>query len=255
MTTRPTKRLPAGEWVYHGLWKALADWFNVPESPPDLPMRHDESTTSFHPARAFLAYLKLYFWIVLLIVDALILLGWIVVVTINPVVGAILALPALLIAIVPDVVAYIAIHLRYDTTWFVLSPRSLRVRRGVWVIREQTITFENVQDVKVTRGPIQQMFGIASVTVSTAGGGGSEGSHGGSDSHNAVIEGIDNPGEIRTLIMSRVRASRSAGLGDEDDASHGAASHATPSRSLGPTLTPAHVDLLRDIRDGLRAIA
>jgi uncharacterized membrane protein YdbT with pleckstrin-like domain len=46
--------------------------------------------------------------------------------------------------------AYIAIHLRYDTTWYVHGDRSLRIRRGIWVIHETTLTFENIQNVKTT---------------------------------------------------------------------------------------------------------
>ena len=65
-----------------------------------------------------------------------------------------------------------AMHLRYDTTWYVLTNRSLRIRRGIWMIHETTITYENVQNVSVNQGPLQRIFGIADVLVQTAGGGG-----------------------------------------------------------------------------------
>lgn len=65
--------------------------------------------------------------------------------------------------ILPDVVAYVAIHLRFDTTWYVMTERSLRIRRGIWVLHETTITFENVQNVVVNQGPVQRFFGIANV--------------------------------------------------------------------------------------------
>ena len=67
-----------------------------------------------------------------------------------------------------------ALHLRFDTTWYVMTERSLRIRRGIWVIREMTITFENVQNVKVQQGPLQRFFGISSLVVETAGGGSAE---------------------------------------------------------------------------------
>ena len=72
-------------------------------------------------------------------------------------------------AVLPDILAYIAIHLRYDTMWYVMTDRSLRCRRGIWVIFEHTITFENVQNVHVRRGPVQYFFGISTVVVETAG--------------------------------------------------------------------------------------
>ena len=76
-----------------------------------------------------------------------------------------------MILVAPDVIAYVAIHLRYDTTWYVLTDRSLRIRRGIWIIHETTISFENVQNVEVRQGPLQRYFGIADVIVQTAGGG------------------------------------------------------------------------------------
>ena len=78
-----------------------------------------------------------------------------------PWLGALLALPAAAVAILPDIVAYVAIHLRYDTTWYVIGRRSLRIRRGIWIINETTITFENVQNIHITQGPLQRYFGIA----------------------------------------------------------------------------------------------
>jgi uncharacterized membrane protein YdbT with pleckstrin-like domain len=78
------------------------------------------------------------------------------------------------VLIAPDVIAYVGLHLRYDTTWYVFTDRSLRIRRGIWVIHETTITFENVQNVAVAQGPVQRYFGIADVIVQTAGGGASK---------------------------------------------------------------------------------
>jgi len=51
------------------------------------------------------------------------------------------------------------------------------------------------------------------------------------------MEGIDNPQEIRELIMERVRNTRSAGLGDEE----------TPKSTAG--WTARQRELLREIRD------
>lgn len=205
----------AAEWMYRGLWKVLSDWFRVPEHPPTLPVRPGDFLLSFHPSRRYLSYLKLYFWIVLALIDTAILAGWIVVLVVNPVVGAILAIPALVVAVVPDIIAYVAIHLRYDTMWYVMSDRSLRCRRGIWLIFEHTITFENVQNVHVKRGPVQSFFGIWDIVVETAGAAEGEGQNKFAVGNKAIMEGIDNPEKIRELIMERVRASKGAGLGEE----------------------------------------
>ncbi|MEO1129600.1 MAG: PH domain-containing protein [Planctomycetota bacterium] len=233
----------AAEWVYRGIWRVLSSWFCVPQHPPTLPS-HGGEVRSFHPSIQFLKYLKLYFWIVLIVIDLLLIAAWGAVFWLNPLVGLLLSPVFLFVIVVPDVLAYIAIHLRYDTTWYVMSDRSLRCRRGVWVIGEHTVTFENVQDVKVHRGPIQQLFGIAKIVVETAGADEGEGENQFHIGNKAVLEGIDNPDELRGLIMDRVRTSRSAGLGDER----------LPQKA--PVRWGAdEVALLHEIRDAARGLA
>ncbi len=242
-----SQNLPAARWIYRGLWRLLVDWFCVPTEPPTLP--HREELTTMRPSEGYLRYLKTIFWILVWWPDIGILVGWLALSAVMPVLGMFLALPALAIAVVPDVIAYVAIHLKYDTTWYVLSDRSIRIRRGVWVIRESTITFENIQNVVLSQGPLQRYFGIANVVIETAGGGGGAGrpGHGGeSNLHTGVIEGVTNAAQIREQIMDRVRASRTAGLGDERPGAH---EHAAAGAL--PAWTAAHLEALREIRDGL----
>ena len=87
-------------------------------------------------------------------------------------------------------------------------------------------------------GPLERYFGISNVTVDTAGGGQphkEKSSHQAANYHQGLIEGIDNANEIRTQILTRVRRSRVAGLGDEAGSTAG--------------WSHAHVTLLREIRD------
>jgi membrane protein YdbS with pleckstrin-like domain len=239
-----------GRWIYRGIWAVLVHWFRVPDEPPSLPLRPGESAHSFQPAPGFLRYLKLQFWIVLLLFDGLIAVGWAAVAIASPAWGAVLALPALALAVLPDIVVYLAIHLRYDTTWYVMTERSLRIRRGIWVIHETTITFENVQNIKVTQGPVQRIFGIADVLVETAGGGSGQSSdqHGQQlgMAHHGLIEGIADAPRVRDLILSRLRRTQTTGLGDETE-------QAAPSTS--PVWRPEQVALLREIRDVARGLA
>lgn len=240
MTASPESRAErASRWVYSGLWGILVRWFRVPPRPPELPTAPGEAANAFKPAEGFLRYLKLWFWVGLLAIDLLIIAGWLGLALAQPVWGGILALPVLALVVLPDVVAYLAIHLRFDTTWYVVSQRSLRIRRGIWVIRETTITFENVQNVVVRQGPVQRLYGIADVHVETAGGGGGTGEkRPGTQGHQGLIEGVANANQIRDLILSRLRQSRAAGLGDEP--------HHDADR---PGWPPAHLEVLREIRD------
>ena len=232
----------SAEWVYRGIWVVLANCFKVPQQPPSMPVEPGGFHRKFHPSRRYLAYLKLYFWVALVVIDIAILIGWLAVLFWQPLIGWLIAVPVFVVAVVPDIIAYIAIHLRYDTMWYVITDRSLRVRRGIWVIAEHTITFENVQNVDLHRGPVQQLFGISTLVVETAGASEDEGEHLFSIGNKAIMQGIDNPEEIRDLIMNRVRSTRSAGLGDE------------PQPNVACGWSPRALQLLREIRDEAREL-
>jgi membrane protein YdbS with pleckstrin-like domain len=234
-------------WVYEGLWGVLTRWFRVPTRPPTLPALAGEAIQSFRPAQGFLRYLKFQFWIALIAIDSLLVIGWLALGVASPLAGVLITPLALFLIIAPDIVAYLAIHLRFDTTWYVLSDRSLRIRRGIWIIHETTITFENVQNVTISQGPLQRWFGIADVVVETAGGSAGRGEqHAGlAAGHQGMVEGLDNAPQIRDLILSRLRRSRSAGLGDD---------HAPIIPSAGLFWSPAHLACLREIRAAVRGI-
>lgn len=116
---------------------------------------------------------------------------------------------------------YAALRLDYDLRWYILTPRSLRIREGLLRIREQTMTFANIQNMSIRQGPLQRLLGIADVEVHTAGGGsGSQaaGTHRPQERlHVGTLRGVDNAEEVRAAIQARVRLHRDAGLGDPDD--------------------------------------
>jgi uncharacterized membrane protein YdbT with pleckstrin-like domain len=231
-------------WIYEGVWAAITALFKVPRHGPSLPVSSGETIRQFHPAKGYLGYLKFWFWLLLLLADGLVLLLGLVFYLTSNSVGLAVMVGLLVLAVLPDVIAYVAIHLRYDTMWYVLTERSLQIRRGVWVIHETTITFENVQNVGVRSGPVQRLFGIADVTVETAGSAGqtAEGHAGHSVTNRGLVEGVSNATEIRDLIMARARRTTSAGLGDEDPAEQ-------PAQVRLPRWSPGHLALLREIRD------
>jgi membrane protein YdbS with pleckstrin-like domain len=241
--------------IYTGLWKVLVEFFRVPDEPPTLPVREGDFIHSFRPDEGFLRYLTCIFWIVLLATDIALTAGYItaaIALWLNDLwwVALLLLPPALVIIIVPDIIAWIAIHLRYHTTWYVMTERSLRIRRGIWVIRETTITFENVQNVKLQQGPLQRHFGIATLVVETAGAGAQHGKNQTMTANQGIIEGVSNAPELRDRILKRVRASTSAGLGDEEESTQ-----ALGGRSSSPAAawTAEHLAVLREVRDALAA--
>jgi len=245
----------AARWMYRGLWSILVNWFCVPKGPPSLPVRDGDFVDRFQPDFGFMRYLKFYFWLALLAVDIPLTIGWLVLLLAVPLLGLVLAPVAWFIIVLPDIVAFIAIHLRYDTTWYIMTDRSLRLRRGIWIIREVTITFENVQNILVRQGPVQRWFGISDLVVLTAGGGvvGPKGEGGQLEGtgHRGLIEGISSAKavELRERILLKLRASSTTGLGDE------AHSGAVGERLLSETAwTTAQLEVLREIRDAARAL-
>ncbi|WP_153555907.1 PH domain-containing protein [Roseimaritima sediminicola] len=231
--------------VYEGIWRVMADWFRVPRVPPVLPAHSGEEIIARKPAESFLGYLRLTLAakVAALVIGDLVL-G--IILTINhPVVGGVLTPLTLLGIVAVALVGLVAVRLRYDTTWYVFSDRSMRLRRGIWLIRETTITFENIQNVQTRQGPVQRFFGIADVIVETAGGGAAHQQDTSTNGHHGLIEGIENAAELRDKIRRHIAAQNTGGLGDED-----APEPAMPAR---PGLRPQHVAVLREIDQLLKA--
>lgn len=108
---------------------------------------------------------------------------------------------------------FLALKLNYELRWYIVTDRSLRIRRGVWSVEELTMTFANVQEIRVTSGPIQNLLGLADVEVHSAGGGGTAGP-GEPKGHVATFEGVDHANDLRDLLVERLRLYRDLGLGD-----------------------------------------
>jgi len=104
-------------------------------------------------------------------------------------------------------------RMNYELRWYVVTDRSVRVRSGIVNVHEITTTFANIQEVRLSSGPLQKLLGLADVEVHSAGGGSGRGSSG---SHVARFEGVDNAPEIRDLILVRLRRYRDSGLGEKD---------------------------------------
>lgn len=120
-------------------------------------------------------------------------------------------------------VGYALRRLDYEYRWYLVTDRSVRIREGIVIVHEMTLTFANVQNVTIDQGPLQRAFGIADLRVQTAGGGAGHEQPGLRSMHTGILRGIDNAVELRETVLARLRAVADAGLGDPDDASKPAA--------------------------------
>lgn len=156
-------------------------------------------------------------------------------------------------------VTYALVRLEFESHWYIVTDRSLRIRWGLISLREATMSFANIQQVTVSQGPVQRLLGLADVHVKSAGGGGGGDDHKGQTHdamHEGVFHGVANAAEIRDLILARLRRFRAAGLGDPEEPEHAAANASTADVAAPPgsaALDAAHA-LLAEARALRKAV-
>ena len=148
--------------------------------------------------------------------------------------------------------SFAAARLDYEMRWYIVTDRSLRIREGIFGVREMTLTYANVQNIAMRQGPLQRLLGLADVVVRTAGGGsglehGKSGSAAGEAMHVGTLRAVDRAEEVRDLILDRLRRFKDAGLGDPDDRRHVGPAHET---EIEATLRAAG-----EVRDAARLLA
>lgn len=119
----------------------------------------------------------------------------------------------LFVASIP--VTYFLQRLNYEMRWYIVTDRSLRIRSGAVWLQEITMTFANIQGIRVNANPIERLLGLANVEVRSAGGGGSSAEGEMSSGHVGKFAGVDNAEAIRDLLVERLRLYRDSGLGEK----------------------------------------
>ena len=198
----------------------ILELLRCPLEPPGPPAGSHESVVVFRAAPSYLRYRLLGMWLGLASFALLELVGIVALVLTLGLLGFALALALACIAVGKAFVFYVITRLDYEMRYYIITDRSLRIREGVVVIREITLTFENVQNMRIQQGPIQRLFGIHDLVVETAGGGAAV--EGGDPKHpgtmnQGVFRGIGRPAELRDEILTYLRKVKTSGLGDFDD--------------------------------------
>ncbi len=138
------------------------------------------------------------------------------------------------------IVTFIARRINYRLRWYIVTDRSLRIRSGVFQVNELTMTYSNIQEIRVASGPLQLALGLADVEVQAAGGGGS-GDKQRHSGHIGRFAGLSNANEVRDLMVARLRQYRDSGLGG--DTAHAA-----------PQMEPAALAAAQAMLDEARAL-
>ncbi len=256
--------------MYNLLKSTLLRLLRVPPEPKD-PLGAPGSLLVFLPGRAFYKY-RLVLWgigegvlglVVFLPVFVLLVGGAAAAARESGGVAILLLLATLLwigLGVLQFVFGYTSLRLDYEMRWYKVTDRSLRIREGIWFLRETTFTFANIQNMSIEQGPIQRLLGISDLAVQTAGGGGMVAQQGAQaqqmgifQMHIAHFRGVDNAEKIRDIIMQRLKHLKDSGLGDLDDASE-AIEHAPPGApALDPGTSPALRDALAELHAEAKA--
>jgi uncharacterized membrane protein YdbT with pleckstrin-like domain len=183
---------------------------------PQPPEGSPESTQVFHAGRNYYKLcLLVWFLSHFLVLTALLSLTFIVSKAI-PTVPAWAAISVRVIEslafvafTVSAVFTFFSQRLNYVLRWYMVTDRSLRIRSGVFNMQELTMTFSNIQEIRVTAGPLQKLLKLADVEVQSAGGGSRRG-----EGHIGSFKGLSNATDIRDLMVERLRQYRDSGLGE-----------------------------------------
>lgn len=151
---------------------------------------------------------------------------------------------------------WLLLRLDWEARWYMVSEESLRIREGLFRTHERTMTVANIQNLRIRRGPLQKLLGIADLEVHTAGGGAASSGGGGhqarpeSNLHMGRFRGIDDAEALRDRIQASMLRHRGSGLGDPDERHD----EAPAPGSAGGGLLAACQELLGEAR-GLRVAA
>lgn len=241
------------------LERLLVTWFRVPAR-PEPPSGSPGSLRVFNAAPGFYRY-RVAAWTVKQVGTAIgLVFGLAALRTVDldvPLVGRgiidLIELMGVVSFLVQLPVTYMMIGLDFRYRWYMVTDTSLRIREGLLRIREQTMTYANIQNLTIQQGPVQRLFSISDLMVRTAGGGTQAGKsdHEGSGTDNmhlAYFRGVDNAAEIRDLVLNRMRKLRDSGLGDPDEVSGGPHSGDAPAVDERADLLTAARELLVEAR-------
>ena len=242
--------------TYSGLKGRLLRVLRVP-SEPDAPAGHEGTLRTFRAAPSYYRY-KLALWSIgqfFTVVVAAFLVFGLVAASIQE--GGIpgcaftvVMVGGLLLILFQLLLSFLAVRLDYEMRWYLVTDQSLRIREGVFNVREMTMTFANIQNISISQGPLQRLLGVSDLEVKSAGGGGAQHPQqaGMLSMHTGYFRGVDNAEELRDLMRERMRKAKGAGLGDPDDEHDEVPQRDVPQRRLDADLTAVLDEMLAEAR-------
>jgi len=100
----------------------------------------------------------------------------------------------------------------WELRHYLVGDRSLRVSLGALNRREVTVSYANVQNLEVSQGPLERLFGFKTLTLSTAGA--SQSKLESENLHVIRLPGLEDADAIRELMLGMLKHQKDAGLGE-----------------------------------------
>lgn len=161
-------------------------------APAEQPLDQDDALTKLHPNYAHVLRVQAALMSIPFLIGSLVLEGVMRDSALLPpgvIAGPVLLIAAALIIRIPS--------RRYSARGYQISADRLRVVRGLLFRYDTVVPFSRVQHIDVNQGPLERFFGIATLTLHTAG------------NHNAsvALPGLGEPlaREMRETIRAHIR--------------------------------------------------
>ncbi|MGF1573337.1 MAG: PH domain-containing protein [Sumerlaeia bacterium] len=242
----------------------ILSWLKVPPEPEEG-FGRQASLMVFRASPQYFKY-KLFSWVIGTIISTVFVLfgggaafiAFLVAGEFGPTWSFILSALAILIVLLYLLFvyfSYVILKLDYEMRWYKLTDRSIRIREGIWFVREMTMTNANIQNIEINQNPFERYFGISNLMVQTAGGGSGmqqEASQGNQvlfDMHKGYFRGVDNAEEIRKILRDRLNKLKDSGLGDQDDASPEAPQLEAIAAGYSPQVVECATDVWREAHE------
>ncbi len=110
--------------------------------------------------------------------------------------------------------ALVTVRVDYELRHYLIGDRSLRVSQGAVTRKEVTLSYANVQNLEVSQGPLERVFGFKGLMVTTAGGDVATPGQQGESLHQVHLVGLTNAEEVRSLILGMLQQHKDSGLGE-----------------------------------------
>lgn len=132
--------------------------------------------------------------------------------------------------------ALVVTRVDWEMRHYLVGDRSLSVSLGALTRREVTVSYANVQNIEVSQGPIERLFGFKTLTLSTAGADATPSR--GENLHLIELPGLAQAEAIRELMLRMLKQEHTSGLGEPQ----------------GSTLHELSIARLNEVREAARAL-